>query len=154
MPKCRYCHENITKLDREICPFCGGKKPFEGSEYLTQDITQTIDTISKDKIKPFKQHSKKIMALYCMFLGFFGADCFYLGFKKYGFYRIIINFVITAVLGTASLFLLPLINSSLVFDFYYHYIFAFIFLFIIYFILGITRFYTKNKKDSNGVFVR
>lgn len=154
MPKCRYCHENITKFDKEICPFCGGKKPLEGNEYLTQDITQTIDTISKDQAKPFKQHSKKVYAFLCMLFGYFGIDCFYLGFTKYGIYRIIINILGTAILGTTTYFVLPILDSTLTFPIYYHYLAFFVLLFLIYFALGLIRFFTKNKKDANGVFVR
>ena len=25
MPKCKYCNENITKFDKEYCPYCGCK---------------------------------------------------------------------------------------------------------------------------------
>ena len=49
MPKCKYCHENITKFDREFCPFCGGHNPLEGNDCLTQDITQTIDVLKSEK---------------------------------------------------------------------------------------------------------
>ena len=41
--KCKYCHEKISKLDKDVCPFCGGLKPLEGVEDQTQDITKALD---------------------------------------------------------------------------------------------------------------
>lgn len=154
MPKCKYCHENITKFDREFCPFCGGHNPLEGNDCLTQDITQTIDVLKSEKTKSFKQHSKKVTGILCMFLGIFGADSFYLGFSKYGFLRILVNIIIWAVLSCGFYFIPPLINDTFKLELYLSFILSFLVLFVFYFIAGIISFFTKNKKDSNGVFVR
>ena len=95
MPKCKYCHENITKFDKEICPFCGGKKPLEGVDDSTYDITQFVDIMKKsDQEVKFKQRKRVANGLLYMFLGIFGADAFYLGFKKIGFIRLIIDILI------------------------------------------------------------
>ena len=78
MPKCKYCHENITKFDKEICPFCGGKKPLEGVDDSTYDITQFVDIMKKsDQEVKFKQRKRVANGLLCMFLGIFGADAFF-----------------------------------------------------------------------------
>ena len=148
MPKCKYCHENITKFDKEICPFCGGKKPLEGIDYATDDLTQTIETIVKGSIKEFKQHKKSINALLCMFFGFFGADSFYLGFVKYALIRLLINIVLFVSIFLALYFLV----SSL--GLLYSLLIAFGSIFLIYFLIGISLFFINGRKDSNGVFIR
>ena len=92
MPKCRFCGESITKFDKDICPFCGEKKPLEGVDNATIDITQFIETLpEEDKHIKFKQHKKIVNILLCMFLGYFSADLFYIGFKKIGLIRLLIN---------------------------------------------------------------
>lgn len=147
MPKCKYCHENITKFDKEICPFCGGKKPLEGVDDSTYDITQFVDIMKKsDQEVKFKQRKRVTNGLLCMFLGIFGADAFYLGFKKIGFIRLIIDIVIYV---TISLILFFFTELS-----FYSFIIPFGVLFIIYFIIGIINLSIRGKKDINGVFLR
>ena len=146
MPKCKYCHENITRFDKEICPFCGGKKPLDGIDDSTYDITQCIDIMKEQGEITFKQRSHITNALLCMFLGIFGADAFYLGFYKIGIIRIVINALIFSgisfpVFFTTSLGGLAFAISGGI-------------LFVIYFILGIVNFFIKGKKDANGVFIR
>ena len=147
MPKCKYCHENITRFDKEICPFCGSKKPLEGVDDATYDITQCIDIINnKDKSTKFAQKKRTTNALLCMFLGFFGADAFYLGFKNIGIFRIVINIILASGISLV-LFFLTKLN-------YLAFIIGFGSIFAIYFIFGIVNFFIKGKKDANGVFVR
>lgn len=147
MPKCKYCHENITKFDKEICPFCGGKKPLEGVDDSTYDITQFVDIMKKsDQEVKFKQRKRVTNGLLCMFLGIFGADAFYLGFKKIGFFRLIIDIVIYAAISLILFFFTELS--------FYSFIIPFGVLFIIYFIIGIINLSIRGKKDINGVFLR
>lgn len=147
MPKCKYCHENITRFDKEICPFCGGKKPLEGVDDSTYDITQFVDIMKENnKEIKFKQKKRVTNGLLCMFLGFFGADAFYLGFKKLGIIRLLINLIIYAA---ASLILFFLTELS-----FYSFIIPFGALFVIYFIIGIINLFIRGKKDVNGVFIR
>lgn len=147
MPKCKYCHENITKFDKEICPFCGGKKPLEGVDDSTYDITQFVDIMKKsDQEVKFKQRKRVTNGLLCMFLGIFGADAFYLGFKKIGFIRLIIDILIYAAISLILFFFTEL-N-------FYSFIIPFGALFIIYFIIGIINLSIRGKKDINGVFLR
>lgn len=147
MPKCKYCHENITKFDKEICPFCGGKKPLEGVDDSTYDITQFVDIMKKsDQEVKFKQRKRVTNGLLCMFLGIFGADAFYLGFKKIGFIRLIIDIVIYAAISLILFFFTELS--------FYSFIIPFGVLFVIYFIIGIINLSIRGKKDINGVFLR
>ena len=80
------------------------------------------------------------------FLGFFGADAFYLGFKKLGILRLLINLIIYAA---ASLILFFLTELS-----FYSFIIPFGALFVIYFIIGIINLFIRGKKDVNGVCIR
>lgn len=147
MPKCKYCHENITKFDKEICPFCGGKKPLEGVDDSTYDITQFVDIMKKsDQEVKFKQRKRVANGLLCMFLGIFGADAFYLGFKKIGFIRLIIDILIYAAISLILFFFTELS--------FYSFIIPFGVLFVIYFIIGIINLSIRGKKDINGVFLR
>lgn len=147
MPKCKYCHENITKFDKEICPFCGGKKPLEGVDDSTYDITQFVDIMKKsDQEVKFKQRKRVTNGLLCMFLGIFGADAFYLGFKKIGFIRLIIDILIYAAISLILFFFTDLS--------FYSFIIPFGALFVIYFIIGIINLSIRGKKDINGVFLR
>ena len=80
MPRCKYCHGEITKFDSDICPHCGGERPIDEG-YRTMDMTQYIDPKTGD-YKLYKSKSKKVAILLCLLCGPFGADDFYLGFAK------------------------------------------------------------------------
>lgn len=148
MPKCRFCGESITKFDKDICPFCGEKKPLEGVDNATIDITQFIETLpEEDKHVKFKQHKKIINILLCMFLGYFSADLFYIGFKKIGLIRLLINVTMHGAAFAALYFIghVELIRSIL---------YPFFGVFIVYFINAFILLFTKDRKDANGVLLK
>ena len=147
MPKCKYCGENITKFDKEICPFCGGKKPLEGVESYTVDITQTINTVDKKTVENYKQHSKLVNSLVCMFLGIFGADSFYLGHFKLGISRLLVGLIYII-----SLFCILYFAVNL--EILYSLLISIGSIFIVYFILGIIGLFLNSRKDSNGAFLK
>ena len=147
MPKCKYCGENITKFDKEICPFCGGKKPLEGVESYTVDITQTINTVDKKTVENYKQHSKLVNSLLCMFLGIFGADSFYLGHFKLGISRLLVGLIYII-----SLFCILYFAVNL--EILYSLLISIGSIFIAYFILGIIGLFLNSRKDSNGAFLK
>ncbi len=147
MPKCKYCGENITKFDKEICPFCGGKKPLEGVESYTVDITQTINTVDKKTVENYKQHSKLVNSLLCMFLGIFGADSFYLGHFKLGISRLLVGLIYII-----SLFCILYFAVNL--EILYSLLISIGSIFIVYFILGIIGLFLNSRKDSNGAFLK
>lgn len=150
MPKCRYCNKNITKFDKEICPYCGGSRPLEGVESNTVDITQTIDVLNDKESTSFVQHKRITNGLLMMFLGMFSGDLFYLGFIKNGIIRLIVNLVFFVILFSIFYFLEIFSSYSLLLSL----IIPFGILFIFYFILGLIVINFKNKKDSNGVFLK
>jgi len=148
MPKCRFCGESITKFDKDICPFCGEKKPLEGVDNATIDITQFIETLpEEDKHIKFKQHKKIVNILLCMFLGYFSADLFYIGFKKIGLIRLLIN-VTMHIAAFAGLYFIG--NIELIWSILY----PFFGVFIVYFVNAIILFFTKDRKDANGVLLK
>lgn len=147
MPKCKYCGENITKFDKEICPFCGGKKPLEGVESYTVDITQTINTVDKKTVENYKQHSKLVNSLLCMFLGIFGADSFYLGHFKLGISRLLVGLIYIISLFCILYFAVNLEIS-------YSLLISIGSIFVVYFILGIIGLFLNSRKDSNGAFLK
>ena len=83
MAQCKYCHANITRIDKEVCPFCGGKRPLDGTDTSTQDVTKIVDQLEN----PVEiNHKKRIIAVVLAILfGFLGAPHFYLGKAKKGF---------------------------------------------------------------------
>lgn len=150
MPKCKYCHGNITKFDKERCPICGALNPLEKNYQETSDITQVIDKIEEEEKVIYTPHSYKINAILIMFLGIFGADAFYLGFIKKGIIRLIVNIAIIA--GLFCLFFFLKVYS------FHPYIFSGLtalgILFVIYLIIGIIFIFKKPIKDANGVFLK
>ena len=102
MLKCKNCHTTLSRLDKDICPFCGTKKPLEGQDDTTEDITKAFDPIKCDvKIV----HKKKIVAFFLtLFLGVFGAHMFYLGKKKNGLITLAISLSFIIVLGLILFF--------------------------------------------------
>lgn len=147
MPKCKYCGENITKFDKEICPFCGGKKPLEGVESYTVDITQTINTVDKKTVENYKQHSKLVNSLLCMFLGIFGADSFYLGHFKLGISRLLVGLIYIV-----SLFCILYFAVNL--EILYSLLISIGSIFVVYFVIGIIGLFLNSRKDSNGAFLK
>ncbi len=61
MAQCKYCHASITRIDKEVCPFCGGKRPLDGTDTSTQDVTKIVDQLENAvEIK----HKKKSCCCY------------------------------------------------------------------------------------------
>ncbi len=149
MAKCKYCGENITKFDKEICPFCGGKDPIDYTKQDTCDITQTINTISpskKEEIK-LKEHKKSINFILCLLLGLFGADSFYLGYKKEGLIRI--GSTIVLYVGLFLIFFFTLFKDNIVLAI----LIPLAIIYLIYIVLSIVLLFFR-KKDKAGVFLR
>lgn len=145
MPKCRYCHESISRLDKEICPFCGGKKPLEGIDDSTIDITKVFNPVElkENKLKP---RSKKVAGILAMLLGIFGADEFYISRPKRALIALAITLLAIGGLGTI-LFCFALKN---VLGFLIPY-----FVIEIYYIFkGIYMLTSPTLKDGRGEFLK
>jgi hypothetical protein len=149
MPKCKYCGQSITKFDKEICPYCGGKNPIDSSSPETMDITESIKTVTPtDEVRvKFKPKKRNLNAVLCMFLGVFGIDELYLGFKN----RFLIRLAINAVAYIAFVLIFYFSNKSAAP--LYIFFLPFLIVFGVWFVIGIIFLFIKNKKDSNGVFL-
>jgi len=145
MPKCHYCHEQLSRLDKDVCPFCGAKKPLEGVDDSTVDITKMFDPI---KTGPsLKPRSRVFAAILSFFFGIFGIHEFYIARSKRGIALLIISICLIGGLGTL-LFFTGLKNS----------VFAYLIPFFVvelYCILeGIVLLTSHTIKDGRGEFLK
>ena len=143
--KCKYCGENISRLDKDVCPFCGGSKPLEGITNETQDITKALDGVEFDKVE-IKPKRRLIAFFLEFFLGVFGADAFYIGKWKRALIVIGISIVLIVGGGLALFFTgLPSVWAFLIplfVDMTGHIVFSLNYLF------------RHDIKDSKGVFLK
>ena len=146
MPKCKYCDAQISRLDKEICPFCGGLKPLEGVDNSTQDFTKAFSPISEES-KNIKYKSRILAGILAILFGFLGVHSFYLGYKKVGIIALLVSAILIAGLGSI-LFFTNLISNA----------FAFL---IPYFVVeacmigvGISYFVKHDSTDARGELLR
>ena len=109
MAKCKYCHENISRLDKEVCPFCGGVRPLEGTDTSTQDVTKVINTVGTDNVK-IKHKKRIIAAILAATLGIFGMQHIYLGKYKKALLFSSLCFSYIGLLGLFDYFVVGLKN--------------------------------------------
>ena len=146
MPFCKNCNERISKLDKDICPFCGTLKPLEGVDSKTTDITQAIDPVIGDNTVQYKHKSKKILFLLSL-IGPFGGPFFYLGYPKTSLF--IFASTIFIVGGTGLILGL----TNLVY-WWLAFLIPFVVLEIIHIVLGLVLLTKNNLKDKKGRFIR
>ena len=144
MAKCKYCNANISRLDKEICPFCGGLKPLEGQDDVTEDFTKSFNPIQCQN--DVKRKKKVVAAILAITLGVFGCHMFYLNKKNIGF-----------IILASSITLIASIGSILYFSNALHNVFAFL---IPYFVLeglmiisGLWLLFRHDQVDGNGEFL-
>lgn len=144
MPRCKYCDELISRLDKDVCPFCGGLKPLEGVDNSTEDLTKAFSAIKEDDVV---KHRKKITAcLLYIFLGIFGAGDFYLGFKRRGLIAILVSLVLIGGVGSVIFFtawMSPL--AYLVFYFALE---------LVMILAGLSYLFRHDLVDADGEFLR
>jgi len=139
MLRCKNCNEKLTRLNKDICPYCGCENPIEKSEN-THDITQVIDKLDlkndKDLIKP-----TKINYFLLMFLGPYSIDLFYNKKFKIGTVRLLINILFYLIVSLPIYFS----NNSLV-------VLAFtlpiIVLHLFYLVIGLVSYFFFFKKNK------
>ena len=102
MAQCKYCHARITRIDKEVCPFCGGKRPLDGTDTSTQDVTKIIDQLENPvEIK----HKKRVVAaILALLFGFLGAPHIYLGKIKKGLVMALISVCFIGAVGLILFF--------------------------------------------------
>lgn len=145
MPKCKNCNSEISRLDKEICPFCGAKKPLVGVDATTEDFTKAFDAIHVENKVVTK--SRKVTAILAMTLGVFGGHMFYIGRKKYGFLILGISLGFIALLGCV-LFFSGALRNALAFLIPYFVLEA------IMIVSGILILKGHDGLDGNGEFLK
>ena len=145
MAKCKYCGSEISRLDKETCPFCGGKRPLEGIDNSTQDMTKALETLQEMGVEP-KSKSKVIAAILAFLLGIFGVHNYYLGKYKIGLITLGISIVTIGGLGSILTFLVM------------HNVFGYL---IPYFVMealmiavGVSFLVRADISDANGEFLK
>lgn len=145
MPKCHYCHEELSRLDKDICPFCGAKKPLEGVDESTIDITKMYDPVNLGST--LKPRSRIIAGILSFILGILGIHEFYIYRKKRGLVILLVSLFFIGGLGTLLFFTLLKGNA-----------FAYLIpLFIVelYCILeGVILLVNHTVKDGRGEFLK
>lgn len=140
MQRCKNCNEKLTKLNKDICPYCGCEKPIEKSEN-TLDITQVFDKFDLN-INENDTKKLRISNFLSMFLGVYSIDLFYMKKIKLGIIRLFINLLFYLVIclpiyfSNNSLILLATLLPLGILHFFY-------------LILGIISLILKNKKNRN-----
>ncbi len=102
MAKCKYCGSEISRLDKENCPFCGGRKPLEGEDMTTQDMTKALESLNGIELP--KPKSKIIAAILAFVFGIFGVHNYYLGKYKIGLITFGISAITIAGIGSILFF--------------------------------------------------
>lgn len=144
MANCKYCHAALTRIDKEVCPFCGGLKPLEGTDTSTQDVTKVIDQLEN----PVKiRHAKRVVAcILAILLGFLGVHSLYVAkFKK-----ALITFLI-------SLGLIGGLGSIIFFAIGWHSVFAFLIPYfvieVVMILIGVGYLTRHDIVDGHGEFL-
>lgn len=146
MLKCKNCGARLTKFNKEICPYCGCKKPIE--HYVEDScVTQSIDQVYFED-KNFKQHSLNIYYVLSMFLSIFSADLFYIGRIKLGLIRLGINIAFYLALFLTIYFS---DNALLILSV----LLPFGILYFVYLVFGIVKLVIKKSPfDEKGVTLK
>ena len=148
MHKCKYCGAQLSKLDKEICPFCGGKKPLEGVEDRTEDITKALDSLSELEQKELGEPKSRVVTIVLAILfGIFGVHSFYLGYKRNGLVALLISAVVIGG-GGSILFFTGAMPNALAYLVPYFVLEALM--------IGFTLFYLfrADIRDARGEFLR
>jgi TM2 domain-containing membrane protein YozV len=144
MPQCKNCHREITKFDNDVCPYCGTPHPID-ENYKTKDMTQFVDPVTGN-YQLYKSKSKKTAALLAIFLGWTGANFFYLGYKKNGVIALLVSLLLIAGGGSLLFFLAKMGWLG--------YLTSFAIAWILYPGLAIRYLKSDTYKDANGEFLR
>ncbi len=144
MAKCKYCNANLSRLDKDICPFCGSRKPLDGQEDVTEDITKAFNPIQYQNV--VKRKKKIVAMILAITLGIFGLHMFYLNKRKTGLIILISSLVFISSVGLILYFTNTLPN-----------VFAFL---LPYFVIetmmiasGLWILFRHDQVDGNGEFL-
>lgn len=144
MAKCKYCHEDISRLDKDICPFCGAQHPLDGQDTTTQDITKVLGEYIDPKT--IHVHSRILAGILAITLGFLGVHSFYLNKKKMGFIGLILSLVLIGGIGSILFF-----GTSLG---VFAYLIPYFAIEVLMIAVGVSYFIRRDVVDGYGEFLK
>ena len=145
MPNCKFCHQEITKFDTDVCPHCGAIHPIDPN-YKTMDITKNIKTLTGEHFDLPKTRSQKVFGILCMTLGWAGVHDFYIYMPKRAFLHILVTLALTLGIGLPVFFLAW--QNVLAF------LIPFLFVWLVHVPLGLVYWKVESPKDGRGEFLR
>lgn len=143
MAKCKYCGAEISRLDKDNCPFCGGRKPLEGMDDSTQDMTKSLAELN---IEAPKQKSKLIAAILAFTLGMFGVHSYYLGKYKIGL--IILAITLGSIGGVGSILYFAIMHNV------FGYLIPLFVMEAIMICVGVSILVRHDVRDNTGEFLK
>ena len=144
MPYCRNCHQEISKFDTDVCPYCGERHPID-DHYQTMDVTRGFDSLQGQYELP-KAKSLKLTRLFCALFGYLGIHWFYIHRPKRGAVDLLSTIIVVG--GVGSLLLLS--SLPVVWDF----LIPFFVLWAIYVVEAVMMGRIDSPKDGRGEFLR
>lgn len=145
MAKCKYCGAEISRLDKDNCPFCGGRKPLEGIDSSTQDMTKALEDLASLEDAP-KSKSKILAAILAFVLGIFGVHCYYLGKYKVGL--IVLGISVISISGVGSILYFALLHNV------FGYLIPLFIMEALMIGVGVSYLLRHDVVDANGEFLR
>ena len=145
MPNCRNCGARLSKFDADICPVCGAKKPLEGVNSETIEITSQIDLNNFTEGQKVVRRRKTLLILF-LTVGFTGTPFFYLKKKKLAIIWLLINLVLLG--GLLALFL-ALIKPHVAISI----LIPILVVYLLNCIMGAIYRFLPDLKDGEGAFV-
>jgi TM2 domain-containing membrane protein YozV len=91
-------------MDKEICPYCGQRRPLEGVSMETLDVTKAFGNALAPDIELVRLKSKKKAAVLCATLGMFGVHSFYIRKLKQGLIFIALSILLIGGIGSLLFF--------------------------------------------------
>lgn len=146
MPNCRNCGARLSKFDKDICPICGFKKPLDGVESHTIDVTSEIQSVAGEIVN-YRTKSRIVSCVLSMILGWTGCSFFYLYYYFAGAIFCLIN------LGLAG-GIFAVLFCAIKMDLLFSILIPIIIIYVINFIMGIIFLYYHDLKDGRGEFVK
>ena len=145
MPNCKNCGTRLSKFDKDICPICGFKKPLDGVESHTVEVTSEIQSITGD-IK-YHTRSRVVACFLSIFFGWTGAPFYYLLYYFAGSVFTLVELGFAGALFAIWYFAvhLELILSIII---------PIAILYGFNLILGIIFLYYHDLKDGRGDFIK
>ena len=152
MPKCKYCGERLTRLDTDICPFCGHLKPLEGVESQTQDLTKVLDAVKDENIS-YKPKFKSTYVLLTGLLGSFGAGEFYIHHHIKGLISLLITLLTTGLAFLISYLTLTGPENAILYVVIIT-VTVFLFNFAIHLVRGLTKISRNDLETKEGELLK